>query len=214
MRSMLLALLCALALTGVAAAEDPGVITINQVKSNDLSALASGKTPLTTGTVTYLYQNMYGIRETWQVTGTRVIHHKSVHTAAFIDMARRKVVGGSSLTPVDQQVLDLEYGEYDKYFEGTIDAAAAKQLYSGLVSSDLIGAPARPGCGETYWEINLQVGSKVTQKFDVNAPGNPRFSDAVTTIQNIVGAVPLTPIDHAAFESNFKKSNISGGITG
>ncbi|HYE78575.1 MAG TPA: hypothetical protein VEI97_11355 [bacterium] len=211
MRLTLLALLC-LTLAGTAvAAEDPGVQTINQVRVTDLAAVAAGKTPLASAAVTYHYQNMYGITDIWQIRGTQVLYKKMVHTTAFVDQARRKVVAGTGLTPLDRQVLELEYGEYDKYFEATLTPAQVQALYRALADAELPAAPARPGCGERYWEITLQVNGKVTQKFDVNAPGNPKFSEAVTALQDTLRDLHFDDISKGEYDQQFLKIDVGSG---
>ena len=188
MRStLLLAALLALSLVGVARAEDPGVTHLKQVRTADLSAIASGTAPVSDFTLTYRYTNQWGIDKLWQIQGTTLLIRDSVHTAAVADMARQQMIAGSALTPQERAIFDQEYGDWDRYSSQTLTPQDVRGLASALAGTQMLDAPARPGCGQNSWEVDVKVGNKTTQIFDVNAPGNDKLLAGLTPIKSFLG---------------------------
>lgn len=208
MRTPLLALvlLVTTALTTLpAVADDGGVPHLNQLSISQLSAVAAGTTPLADVALTYAYQNQWGLREVWQIQGTTLYLWKSVHTAAYHDMARAKLAGGGSLSALDSTIFELPYGDYEQYFTATLSAAQVRGLIGQLATDRFPEAPARVGCGEKHWEIALDIAGKRTHVFDVNAPGNPVFAPCVEEVQDLFRSVEgnMTQISQQQFATAY-----------
>lgn len=205
-RLLVLAALCTLGLALPALAEE-GVPHRNDVTVAALSAAGSGSTPLSQTALTYKYQNKWGIAETWQIQGTTVLYHKSVRTAALHDQARLKLAGGGSLSDLDSQIFDLEYGDFDRFYVGTLEAGQVRALYAALAQQNFPAAPARVGCGEKHWELLLEINGQKTQKYDVHAPGNPILAASLGVLQPLLSGVEgsLSEISQADFASQYKE---------
>ena len=207
MRSpVLLAVFLASSLLALPALADDGVPHLSQVKTTDLAAVATGSIPLNQVALTYQYNNQWGIEEVWQLDGTTLLYRKSVHTAPFADEARAVIAGGGSLHPLQAQVLALEYGDFDKCYRTTLSAAQVQSLYQTLSARQLTAAPARVGCGEQHWEINLRINGKQTQKFDVNAPGNDILAACIDSLQDVFSAEvsSMTPISLQEWSASYQ----------
>lgn len=214
MRSILLAS-ALLALTALpAVAQDGGVPHRDDLKVSQLTAVSGGTTALDQVALTYAYQNQWGLRETWQIQGTTLYVWKSVHTAAYHDMARAKLAGGGSLSPVDSQIFELPYGDYDRFQKATLTPQQVRGLIGALASEGFTDAPAHVGCGEKHWEIALEISGDRTHVFDVNAAGNPLFAKCVAEVQSLLNAVEgqLTTISQNEFESAFRDLTSDFGV--
>lgn len=207
MRSVILASMLAscLALGTLPAMADDGVPHLNQVTLSQLSQVASGTTPLEQVTITYAYQNQWGVKETWQIQGTTLYVWKSVYTAAYHDQARALLAGGHSLSDLQSSIFELPYGDYDQYFRATLTPAQVRAVAQSFATHRLPDAPARVGCGEKHWEIALQINGQRTHIFDVNAPGNPILAACIDPLQDLFSSVDgsLQPINQQEFATAF-----------
>jgi|GEM_PF-6369428 len=215
MRTPLL-VLALLALSALPALADDGVPHRNQLSIAQLSAVAAGTTPLSDVALTYAYQNQWGLKEVWQIQGTTLYVWKSVHTAAYHDMARAKMAGGGSLSALDSTIFDLPYGDYEHYFTATLTAAQVRALIGDLATDRFPDAPARVGCGEQHWEIAIDIAGQRTHVFDVNAPGNPVLAPCVEEVQDLFSAVDgnLTAINQKQFHAAFRDLTTNASLTG
>lgn len=184
---VLLAFGLSLLLTGVATAES-GIKHLNQIPAADLNKVAAGSLPLAQTSLSFRYTNQWGIDQLWQLQGTTLRVAKSVHTAQFVDQARQTIASGGTVTGLQSQVLTLEYGNYDKYFQATLAPKDVQALYKTLASANVIGAECNVGCGQNSWTLELNISGKLTQKFDVNIAGNPTLEPSVHAVQDFLTA--------------------------
>ncbi|MEO7993637.1 MAG: hypothetical protein ABI743_04495 [bacterium] len=180
----LLAVGLTLLLTGAAYA-DASIPHLNQVATADLSKVASGALPATQASLSYRYTNQWGVDKLWQLRGNTLLFQKSIHTSQYVDQARQTITSGGSLTGLESGLLDLPYGNYDKYFQGSLTPAEVSAVYKQLAGLNLPNVTCEVGCGQNSWTIEVSCAGKLTQLFDVNAAGNPSFKPVTDYLETL-----------------------------